>query len=80
MAAISTSPALPKAVPKPAPPPPPPATGPAEPAKDATVDPVPNHKSTLCQFLGKALHKSLEKNDVQFTVARIGNDGPSMGP
>jgi len=34
---------------------------------------VPNHKSTLCQFLGKALHKSLEKSDVQFTTVRTGN-------
>lgn len=45
---------------------------PQEPVLDAVNHPVAQHKSNLCQFLGKSLHISLEKGDVQFETVKIG--------
>lgn len=66
------APCFAKAVP-PKPAAPPAYTGPIEPAKDSATSPVPNHKSSLCQFLGKSLHISLDKGDIHVETLRVPN-------
>lgn len=70
----STTPAV-RPLPPATGPPPFPINGPIEPAKSAALDPVPDHKSALCQFLGKSLHISLGKGDVQFNTVKMGLGG-----